>query len=100
MLASSIDRLSLSIDSQIANQSTSSNGSGGLGAQTNNVTIQINVQKDGKATATEGGSGGSDQPETSQDTDRQKKLAGMIKSVVLKEVTTQLRPGGLLSKAR
>ena len=55
----------------------------GAGAQTNNVSVNVNVQNDGRAdTTTEGDS---------------KEMGKAIAAAVQREIQTQRRPGGLLS---
>lgn len=84
-------------------------GSGGdvriqeAGAQTNNISITVNVSESGGVEASSenpnnsGGGAGSDK--NNKDRRQERDLGMMIKNVVVQTITEQKRPGGLLSKA-
>jgi TP901 family phage tail tape measure protein len=69
---------------------------------TNNISISVNIEKDGKTT--EVSSSGSDEDEDKNETNKDsgnkmKALTDLIKDNVLKTIIDQKRPGGLLSKS-
>ena len=74
---------------------------GGIGDTTNNVKININVDKSGKteatAEATEQKSTGQERDDI-QETEKNKELGKILQGVVLQEIVKQQRPGGLLQQ--
>ena len=74
---------------------------GGIGDTTNNVKININVDKSGKteatAEATEQKSTGQERDDV-QETEKNKELGKILQGVVLQEIVKQQRPGGLLQQ--
>ena len=74
---------------------------GGIGDTTNNVKININVDKSGgteaTAEATEQKSTGQERDDV-QETEKNKELGKILQGVVLQEIVKQQRPGGLLQQ--
>ena len=87
-----------------------SGGVGGGGAMsgsaptTNNVKININIDKSGKsevgASTETFADGGKDERDTNNEAQDNKAMAELLQGVVLSEITKQQRPGGLLQNAR
>ena len=86
-------------------------GGGGGGAAmsgsaptTNNVKININIDKSGKsevgASTETFADGGKDERDTNNEAQDNKAMAELLQGVVLSEITKQQRPGGLLQNAR
>ena len=73
----------------------------GIGDTTNNVKININVDKSGgteaTAEATEQKSTGQERDDV-QETEKNKELGKILQGVVLQEIVKQQRPGGLLQQ--
>jgi len=76
----------------------------GSAPTTNNVKININIDKSGKAevgSSTEPLSdGGQDERDTNNEAQDNKNMAELLQGVVLSEIARQQRPGGLLQNAR
>jgi len=76
----------------------------GSALTTNNVKININIDKSGKSevgASTEPLSdGGQDERDTNNEAQNNKAMAELLQGVVLSEITKQQRPGGLLQNAR
>jgi len=76
----------------------------GSAPTTNNVKININIDKSGKAevgSSTEPLSdGGQDERDTNNEAQDNKNMAELLQGVVLSEIAKQQRPGGLLQNAR
>ena len=76
----------------------------GSALTTNNVKININIDKSGKSevgASTEPLSdGGQDERDTNNEAQDNKAMAELLQGVVLSEITKQQRPGGLLQNAR
>ena len=79
-------------------------GGGGMvagGAMTNNVNINVNIDKNGKATAesdaTSGKSGPSERDQQ-EEVENNKELGKLLQGVVVQEIVKQQRPGGLLNR--
>ncbi len=74
---------------------------GGIGDTTNNVKININVDKSGgteaTAEATEQKATGQERDDM-QETEKNKELGKILQGVVLQEIVKQQRPGGLLQQ--
>ena len=70
------------------------------GITTNNVSLSVNIDKSGGATAETGGGSKSeaknDERGDAEEAQRNKEFAEAIRGAVLKEITKQQRPGGLL----
>ena len=87
-----------------------SGGVGGGGAMsgsaptTNNVKININIDKSGKsevgASTETFADGGKDERDTNNEAQDNKAMAELLQGVVLSEITKQQRPGGLLQNSR
>jgi TP901 family phage tail tape measure protein len=86
-------------------------GGGGGGAAmsgsaptTNNVKININIDKSGKsevgASTETFADGGKDERDTNNEAQDNKAMAELLQGVVLSEITKQQRPGGLLQNVR
>jgi len=86
-------------------------GGGGGGAAmsgsaptTNNVKININIDKSGKsevgASTETFADGGKDERDTNNEAQDNKAMAELLQGVVLSEITKQQRPGGLLQNSR
>ncbi len=76
---------------------------GGAGLTTNNVKININVDKSGKAdvgTSVDRGLPPTDQDDrdTNNEIENNKAMGKVLQGVVLQEIVKQQRPGGLLAK--
>ena len=77
-------------------------GGGGMvgGSTTNNVSINVNIDKNGKA-STEGSAtsqkGGPSERDERQEVEDNKQLGEVLQGVVLQEIVRQQRPGGLLN---
>ena len=77
-------------------------GGGGMvgGSTTNNVSINVNIDKEGKATA-EGSAtsqqGGPSERDQQAEINDNKELGEVLQGVVLQEIVRQQRPGGLLN---
>ena len=71
------------------------------GAMTNNVNINVNIDKNGKATAesdaTSGKSGPSERDQQ-EEVENNKELGKLLQGVVVQEIVKQQRPGGLLNR--
>ena len=94
--------------SQIRDRLSSSSGSSnvstaGSSAQTNHVTINVSMAANGstssQSSSSSVGSDSKDKSTQSQSTDAMNKLAGNIKGLIVKEITQQSRPGGILHQA-
>ena len=76
----------------------------GSAPTTNNVKININIDKSGKAevgASTEPfADGGQDERDTNNEAQDNKNMAELLQGVVLSEIAKQQRPGGLLQNAR
>ena len=76
----------------------------GGGISTNNVKININIDKSGNAevgSSLESGQGdNADDRDINNEVENNKKMAEMLQGVVLKTITDQQRPGGLLQTSR
>ena len=76
----------------------------GSAPTTNNVKININIDKGGKAdvgTSTEPLSdGGQDERDTNNEAQDNRQFAEMLQGVVLSEIAKQQRPGGLLQNSK
>ena len=72
------------------------------GSTTNNVSINVNIDKNGKATA-EGSAtseqGGPSERDQQQEIKDNKELGEVLQGVVLQEIVRQQRPGGLLNRS-
>lgn len=81
--------------------SSSYMGDGGTNSTTNNVNVTVNVTKEG-ATSEDSSSSSDAKERDSTDKERQetKILAEKVKGQVLKVITEQQRPGGLLYRGR
>jgi len=81
--------------------SSSYMGDGGTNSTTNNVNVTVNVTKEG-ATSEDSSSSSDAKDRDSTDKERQetKILAEKVKGQVLKVITEQQRPGGLLYRGR
>ena len=87
-----------------------SGGGGGGGAMsgsaptTNNVKININIDKSGKsevgASTETFADGGKDERDTNNEAQDNKAMAELLQGVVLSEITKQQRPGGLLQNVK
>jgi len=71
---------------------------------TNNVKINISIDKSGKtevgASAERLNDGGQDERDTNNEVEDNKAIAELLQGVVLNEITKQQRPGGLLQNVR
>ena len=71
------------------------------GSTTNNVSINVNIDKNGKATA-EGSAtseqGGPSERDQQEEVKNNKELGEVLQGVVLQEIVRQQRPGGLLNR--
>ena len=70
------------------------------GSTTNNVSISVNIDKNGKATADGSATserGGPSEKDKQTEIDNNKELGQILKGVVLQEIVRQQRPGGLLN---
>ena len=94
--------------SQIRDRLSSSSGSSnvstaGSSAQTNHVTINVSMAANGstssQSSSSSVGSDSKDKSTQSQSADAMNKLAGNIKGLIVKEITQQSRPGGILHQA-
>ena len=76
----------------------------GSALTTNNVKININIDKSGKsevgASTEPFADGGQDERDTNNEAQNNKAMAELLQGVVLSEITKQQRPGGLLQNAR
>ena len=78
-------------------------GGGGMvgGSTTNNVSINVNIDKEGKATA-EGSAtsqqGGPSERDQQAEINDNKELGEVLQGVVVQEIVRQQRPGGLLNR--
>ena len=82
-------------------QNDTQDSAGGVNQEiTNNVSVTVNVNKDGTAEAsTEASSeGGQQQEDGEQDADKHEKFAELMQGVVLQTIVEEQRPGGLLYK--
>ena len=72
------------------------------GSTTNNVSINVNIDKNGKATA-EGSAtseqGGPSERDQQEEVKNNKELGEVLQGVVLQEIVRQQRPGGLLNRS-
>tara|TARA_R100000315_G_C5235622_1_gene147600 strand:+ start:17 stop:4831 length:4815 start_codon:yes stop_codon:yes gene_type:complete len=72
------------------------------GSTTNNVSINVNIDKEGKATA-EGSAtsqqGGPSEKDQQAEINDNKELGEVLQGVVLQEIVRQQRPGGLLNRS-
>ena len=88
----------------LGNQGASNGETPNSGNTTNNVKINVNVDKSGKADASvsAGPQGGSGDPEESdrEEVENNKALGKLLQGVVLEELVKQQRPGGLLRTQR
>jgi len=78
-------------------------GGGGMvgGSTTNNVSINVNIDKNGKASADGSATsqqGGPSERDERQELEDNKELGEVLQGVVLQEIVRQQRPGGLLNK--
>ena len=79
-------------------------GGGGMvgGSTTNNVSISVNIDKNGKASADSSAAsqqGGESAKDQQYEIDNNKELGQVLKAVVLQEMVKQQRPGGLLNRS-
>ena len=74
---------------------------GGIGDTTNNVKININVDKSGGAEATAESTekkASGEERDNMEETEKNKELGKILQGVVLQEIVKQQRPGGLLQQ--
>ena len=77
-------------------------GSVAGGNTTNNVSISVNIDKNGKASADSSAAsqqGGESAKDQQYEIDNNKELGQVLKAVVLQEMVKQQRPGGLLNRS-
>ena len=77
-------------------------GSAAGGNTTNNVSISVNIDKNGKASADSSAAsqqGGESAKDQQYEIDNNKELGQVLKAVVLQEMVKQQRPGGLLNRS-
>ena len=78
-------------------------GGGGMvgGSTTNNVSINVNIDKNGKANADSSATseqGGPSERDQQEEIENNKEFGGLLQGIVLQEIVKQQRPGGLLNR--